>query len=583
MRKASDMRAGFEPSESSTIAADAVISALFEAGVDTFFGVPGGPVMPLFDAVLRHPHTRLIESRHETTAVFSAMGYWVQSGRVPVVLVTAGPGGTNAVTGMAAAFCEGVPVVVLCGDVAWESTGNICLQNMGPEGVDIENVARSVSRATLRLPEASTAYGYARYAVAAATAPGANGPVLLVLPLDRAATTISKSNAIVAPDSQGTLPVADADTVKKVAHCLAGAERPLVVVGAACRNATSEVKASVETLGLPFVTTPRGKGVLDEDHPLSLRSGGMAASWWARRYVSEGVDVALVLGTDLDDVSIGPTQYVRPGGELIHIDLDARVFGRGLPTTQGIVADLRAFTADLAAISRNFQIRNPYGADLRSRAVQESPFDCPDFAIDAASPVAPHRVLHDLEHAVGPSARFVSDIGEHMLFALHYLTARTVNSFGIHLGLGSMASGIGSAVGRAIADPTSLVVCICGDGCMQMAGSELLVARKHNLPVLTAVFNDSRYNMVYHGYRQQYGRTAAWSSPDIDFSLWARSHGIPATVIDRPGQITSELVEGLMAYGGPALLDIRHDADVRIQGAGRVETLQQMSLAHSDT
>jgi acetolactate synthase I/II/III large subunit len=564
--------------EPANTVADQIVGALVAMGVVTFFGVPGGPVMPLFDAVLRHPETRLVESRHESSAVFAAMGYWAQSGRVPGVLVTAGPGGTNVLTGMAAARCEQVPVVVLCGDVAWATSGRRHLQDMGPEGLDIEAMAGPASRAALRLPSPVAAASYARQAVAIATRPGQQGPVLLVAPLDQALSLAGERPAISMPVCAGDVPpAADRSVVLNVARRLAAARRPLIVIGAACRTAASETQAMVEALQVPFVTTPRGKGTLSERHPLSLRSAGMAASWWARNYTAEGVDVALVLGTDLDDVSIGPTPYVAPGGDLIHVDLDARVFGRGLPTTDGIVADLRIFAADLATAALERKLANPHGAQLRAQTVKLPAFDHPEFATDASCPVAPHRVLFDLQRAVGPSARFTSDMGEHLLFALHYLTAAGPDSFGAHLGLGSMGSGIGSAVGRALADSSSTVVCICGDGCMQMGGSELLVARQHDLPVLAAVFNDSRYNMVYHGYRQQYGRTAPWSCPDIDFSLWARSYGIPSAIIDRPGQITSELVNDLMEDGGPAVLDIRQDPDIRIKGAGRVEALQQMS------
>lgn len=564
-------------------AAEVLVAELVEAGVQTFFGVPGGPAMPLFDAVLRHPKARLVESRHETMAVFSAMGYWAQSGLVPGVIVTAGPGGTNVVTGMAAAHCEHVPVIVLCGDVSWAATGGRYVQDMGPEGLDIEAVCRSVSRATLRLPSATAAAGYARRAVAVAAAPGGRGPVLLVAPLNVASASATAPLMSGRSSVDHALPVASPQTVAEVTARLTTARRPLVVVGAACREFACEVQTLVEALQLPFVTTPRAKGLIDELHPLSLRSGGMAASWWARRYTQGGVDVALVLGTDLDDASVGPTRYVADGGHLFHVDLDSRVFGRTLPTEQGIVADVGGFANDVTRQGRALGLRSPHGAASRKEATQASAFDIAHFAFDDSSPVAAHRAVHDLEQAAGASARFVTDIGEHMLFALHYLTTRAADKFGVHLGLGSMASGIGSAIGRALADPTGRVVCICGDGCLQMGGSELLVARQLDLPVLVAVFNDSRYNMVYHGYRQQFGRTAPWSSPDVDFSLWARSYGIPAAVIDRPGQITAQLVDSLMAPGGPALLDIRHDRDVRIRGAGRVEALQQMSAVAGTT
>lgn len=558
-------------------AAEQIVETLVESGVDTFFGVPGGPVMPLFDAVLRHPLARLIESRHETTAVFSAMGYWAESGRVPGVLVTAGPGGTNAVTGVAAAFLERVPLILLCGDVAWAATGARHLQDMGPEGLDFEAMMRPITRAALRLPPSDAAVSYARRAVSVACRPGEQGPVLLVVPMDRAMARRKPSQVL--DRTAWVLPVADPPVVKDVARRLCGARRPLVVVGAACRDSAAEVQSMIEALRVPFVTTPRAKGVIDERHPLSLRNGGMAASWWARRYVAPGVDVALVLGTDLDDISIGITPYVGDGGELIHVDLDARVFGRGLPTALGIEADVRRFAAELARTARACGLVSATGVDARAAAVAASPYDHKSHGDDDAFPVSSHRALHDLEQAVGPDARFVTDIGEHMLFALHYLTATGPKRFGIHLGLGSMGSGVGSAVGRALADPSTPVVCVCGDGSMQMAGSELLVARAHRLPLLMAVFNDNRYNMVYHGYRQQFERSSAWSTPDVDFVAWAGAMGVPAVMVDRPGQITSSLIDDLMRVGGPALIEIRHDPEVRIKGAGRIEALQSMSVS----
>jgi acetolactate synthase-1/2/3 large subunit len=165
-----------------------------------------------------------------------------------------------------------------------------------------------------------------------------------------------------------------------------------------------------------------------------------------------------------------------------------------------------------------------------------------------------------------------------MLFALHYLTAQGPDAFTIHLGLGSMASGIASAIGQALADRDRPVCCICGDGGMQMAGMELLVAVRERLPVY-AVFNDARYNMVYHGYRQTFGRESPWSTPTVDFVSWARSLGANGERIDHPDDIGPEHFAALKH--GPMVLDIRQDASVRIQGEGRIEAIRQMSMLHT--
>jgi acetolactate synthase-1/2/3 large subunit len=264
---------------------------------------------------------------------------------------------------------------------------------------------------------------------------------------------------------------------------------------------------------------------------------------------------------------------------MIHVDLNPAVFSRNYPTKTAIVCELAAFIKRLRRLAHHFRLHNKRTPALVEEATARSPYDVEDFRIDDAPHIAPHRVIHDLERAAGPNTTFVSDIGEHMLFALHYLTARGPDNFVIHLGLGSMTSGICSAVGLAIGSPGRRIVCICGDGGMQMAGSELLVAAKLRLPIVYAIFNDARYNMVYHGYKQQFRREASWDTPWIDFVAWGRSFGLPGARIERPGQLTAHLLNELSADRLPVILDIRHDPDVRIHGAGRIEALQQMSMA----
>jgi acetolactate synthase-1/2/3 large subunit len=561
-----------EPEET---AAAQVVSALAAAGVDTYFGVPGGPIIALFDAILKSPGVTLVESRHETNAAFAAAGYWRATGKVPAVVVTAGPGATNAVTGIVSAHLEQVPMVVICGDVAWASSGGVVLQSLGREGVGIEGMLSNVTRATVRVAMARSAASQATAALRAATNSLKPGPALLILPIDYSTQTTDIAQ-IESVRTSISSQIGD-HVVIDVAEQLCRAKRPLVVVGAGCRPHATAVERMIEALRVPFVTTPRAKGVISEDHPYSLRNCGMAASWWARRYTAGGVDAALVLGTDLDDVSVGPTPPIGPDGTLIHVDLDPAVFNRNWPTKLAINCDLGPFAKHMREMARSFKLFNSGAADVMAEVTNASPFDCEGFRTDDSPHITPHRVIHDLETAAGPGATFVTDIGQHMLFGLHYLTATGPNSFVIHLGLGSMASGICSAIGLALGNRKRRVVCICGDGGMQMAGAEVAVALKLRLPIVYAIFNDARYNMVYHGHKQQFGGDTQWDSPWIDFVAWAGALGLPGARIDRPGQITADLLQQLTADGRPAVLDIRHDAAVRIRGAGRVEALQQMS------
>lgn len=557
-------------------AARRLVELLLSRGVDTYFGVPGGPICPFFEAVRLCPEATLVESRHESHAAFAAVAYHRASGRTPALLVTAGPGITNAVTGIASASLEGASLLVVAGDVAWATHGGRLAQDSGPEGLSVEQLLSSVTRAQVRVTNGRSASSQALCALDAAEDPARPGPALLVLPIDRAmedAQPFEGPRAI-----RGTRPAPEPAAIQRVLELLRQAKRPLLVLGNACRRDPAAVARLVERLDVPFVTTPSAKGVVSEHHPRSLRTGGMAASQWARAYTAEPVDVALVIGTDLDDTSIGPTPYIGRGGKLIHVDIDPRVFQRNLPTCLGITADLSEFCERLASAAGPGVPRGAEASAAFEAARSVSAFDVPDFAGDTGEPLPPHRAIADLEAAFGSRARFVSDIGEHMLFAVHYLTASGPDAFHIQLNLGSMGSGIAGAVGLALADRSSPVVCICGDGGMHMAGMEILTAKKLGLPIVYAVFNDSRYNMVYHGMRQIFGASLDHATPDVDFAAWARSMDVPALTIRAEGELTPEVAGRLCANGGPALLDLRIDRELRVRGGGRVEALQHMSL-----
>ncbi|MCA9646955.1 MAG: thiamine pyrophosphate-binding protein [Polyangiaceae bacterium] len=557
-------------------AADGIIDALVKEGVDTFFGIPGGPVSPVFDSILRHPGATLVESRHESAAAFAATAYYRASGKVPAVVVTAGPGATNAVTGVCSAHNEGVPLVLVIGDVAWAANGGRLLQNSGPEGIDVESLFDKMTRRAVRVTSPSAASSQATAVLEAATDPANPGPALLVVPIDRGA---AKTDGFrVSRTVTRRLSEPDRSVVLEVCRLLAQAEHPLLVFGSGARPYSKVLRRLVDALDVPFVTTPKAKGIVSEEHPRSLRHGGLAASIWARDYTKLGVDVAVVLGTDLDDCSVGPTPYVAPGGRLVHVDRDATVFNRNLPTELGVVSDVGAFAEKMYDVVLEEGLRNTRCRGKLRELRARSPFDDATFGGEDQPLITPQRAVVELERAAGANATFVTDIGEHMLFALHYLTAKDPKGFQIQLGLGSMGSGVSGAIGAAIGNRARPVVCICGDGSMQMAGMELLVAAKERLPVIFAVFNDARYNMVYHGYKQVFGREAQWSTDFVDFAAWARSMGVTGVRVNHPGEIREELFDRLLELGGPAVLDIRIDRDVRLAGGGRNEALQHMSM-----
>lgn len=546
-----------------------LIDAFIKNGSDTFFGIPGGPVSPVFDAILRHPKARLIESRHETSAVFAAIGFNRATGKIPIIVVTSGPGALNAVTGIASAWAEKVPLVLISGDVSWEKSGGKLLQDSGSEGIDLDKVFSDITESCIRALKAETvvSQGIASLYNARRT----SSPTLFIIPINRAMTKVNNIDIIFESDHNLDI------ILQNVSRSLIYAKRPLIVVGSGCRKHVDIIHDLIEQLNIPFVTTPRAKGLISELHSMSLRHGGLGASMWARQYTSDGVDVALVLGTDLDDCSIGPTEYIQPNGELIHVDLDSTVFNRNLSTKIGIIGDIGSIAKRIVETAKDWGFFHPYTNELIEKIKESSAFGVEDFRSDESSKITPHRAIADIEAVFGRQARYVTDIGEHMLFALHFLTAQSPDDFTIHLGLGSMGSGIGSSIGLALGDKTRGVVCICGDGGMQMSGMEALVAIRENLPIVFTVFNDNRYNMVYHGHKFVFGKKHAWDTHPIDFVKWANSIGMKATRIDSPGQITSDLIMNLSNGNQPILLDIHIDGDVKFQGGGRNESLQHMS------
>jgi acetolactate synthase-1/2/3 large subunit len=570
------------PAETEPVrAARALIAGLVRAGVRTYFGVPGGPAAPLFQALDEVDGARLVESRQETAAAFEAAGWFRATGEVAAVLVTAGPGATSAVTGVVNASLERVPMIVIAGDVAWSATGGRLAQDSGPEGVALEELFARSTRMQVRIARPESASSQALAALDAACAHDRPGPALVVVPMQHGAATTTPARISRLRGLRRLDPI-DPEAIRETAEILAAARRPLLVLGGGARRHADAMRRLVDAIDVPFVTTPGGKGVVSEAHPRSLRHGGLAASAWARAYTKEGVDACVVLGSDLDDASIGPTRYVAPDGRLVHVDLDARVFHRNLRTTLGVVADI----GDFADALREHWTQEGHWNGAAARAVRTMKASTPAFELprstSPAGTIAPHDAILELEAAM-PGATFCSDIGEHMLFALHYLTARSPGSFHIQLSLGSMGSGIATAIGLALGAPAQRVVCIAGDGCMQMMGSELLVAKKERLPIVFAVFNDARYNMVHHGMKQLYGAARAWDAgTTVDFVKWAEAFGIDAIRVDGPGQLEASRLEALLAGGGPLVLDMRIDRDVRLAGAGRVESLQQMS-AHELT
>ncbi len=554
-------------------AATVLLQAFAAHGVRAAFGIPGGAASPIFDGLLEVPEIAFTATRHEAIAGFAASGHARATGKPALVLTTSGPGLTNAITGMAAAALEELPVIFIAGEVASHAAGRGALQDGSPAGLDSLAMVRSMARWATTLTSPAQARATAERAWQIATGPRP-GPVYIGVPLDVGGLA-SAPHGLVLGEGGPLLP--DALACRRAAHRLRGARRPLLLLGNGARGAAPEARALAERLSLPVVVTGHAKGVFPESHPLYVGILGVGQHPTVTEYLTERPDVVCVVGSRLGDVATNGWKAPLEGtAETIQIDRDPLLLGSNFPVTLGIVADARhalqemvsSLPSDVVPPARNV----PSCRSARS-----------ELAFSNSIPLKPQRVLASLSEAF-PEAIWCSDIGEHLAMALHYLRVDDPSRFHAMVGFGSMGSGIGSAIGMKLAKPDSTVVAVCGDGGMAMHAGEMLTCAESGIGVIFAVMNDGRWNMIHHGFRSVYGRLPpALPSRFADLATVATGFGAVGVTIRRPSDLDPERLRRLTApssAGGearlsrPVVLDIRIDASESFTAESRAATIR---------
>ncbi|MFO0735307.1 MAG: thiamine pyrophosphate-binding protein [Labilithrix sp.] len=549
--------------------ADLLVDVLVDAGVEVIFGLPGGPVAPLMDALLDRPQIRTITTRHEAGALFAAAGYAQSTGKLAVCVVTSGPGILNAMTGIANAYCEGLPILVIAGDVPRDRVGKGAAQDGTSFGLDVIHMAKPISKFAAAASESATAPGLLRQAIATAMA-GRKGPSVVTVPLDVATLKAIPPLLGVKLEERYETP---AETLDGVAEALRTARRGLILAGSGCRwgNGPKMLRELAERLQIPVMTTPKAKGVLPETHALSLGVFGWGGHASASEYLEAGVDVVFAIGTSLGEHASDSWSTKLAGSEhFIHLDIDATRIGRNYAVTYGMVDTVENALPKLMERFKGMPRRFPMRHGVRRANTGDL------VLVGKEGKIAPQRALWELQKAVPEDAMYTSDIGAHMFFALHHIEAKTPTSFMITLSLGSMGSGIGGAFGVKVAHPDRPVVSICGDGCFSMALGDIACAAQNDIPLIVAVLNDERYGMVEIGHDVIYGRTPKFSMP-MNIERLAEGAGARCVVITEPGQLENlDLVA--MAGQKPLVLDIRIDPTVHLNPS-RLEFLKKAATS----
>ncbi|MGQ0507096.1 MAG: thiamine pyrophosphate-binding protein, partial [Myxococcaceae bacterium] len=519
-----------------------------------------------YDALVDRPDLRVINTRQETGAVYMAIGHARASGKLPCVLVTSGPGITNAITGLAAAYADGVPLILIAGEVPRRNFGRGALQEGSQYQLDILSMVRSVTKFAAEVSNPRAAATVVQKAVSTALS-GRQGPVFLSLPLDIANEFACGLSATARASTKFEI---DLDAVANAAELLQNSERGLLYVGSGARHPESVqlIKQLSTTLGIPVMTTPKAKGVFPESHPLSLGVFGYGGHPSASAYLEETPDVMLCIGSGLGETSTNSwSTALQPTKAFLQIDIDAAQIGKNYAVDLGLVGPANIVLREIA---------NRITPRTRSTFASGKTHVSPEEMTSDATPLKPARVLQMLQEYAPQGTLYTADVGEHAIFAIHYLNVDDPNGFIVNFGLGAMGSGIGAAIGAKVARPDDTVISICGDYGFQMHGMELATCVQDGIGVIFAVFNDARMRMVESGLHRIFGRSKAMHSTEVDFAKFAEAVGAKGFVIRTPEDF-AQLPKGLGEDGVPVVLDCRVDPNACFTVNGRVAQIKSFT------
>ncbi|MEM2093600.1 MAG: biosynthetic-type acetolactate synthase large subunit [Candidatus Bathyarchaeia archaeon] len=486
--------------------ARALIESLKQQKVEVIFGIIGGAILPVYDA-LYNSDIRHILSRHEQCAAHAADGYARASGRPGVCMATSGPGATNLVTGIANAYMDSSPVIAFTGQVStFSRNSSYMIGKDAFQEADIIGITTPITKFNYQIRSAAEIPKIVRSAFYIATS-GRPGPVLVDLPknvqMDTAEMDFSSSMAF-----RGYKPVTDPHPlqIKRAAEILLSAERPVILAGGGViiSNAFQELLNLSELLLAPVATTLMGKGCFPENHPLSLGHIGMHGNPVANKMILEA-DVLLAVGTRFSDRTTGRLDTFCKDAKIIHVDIDPAEIGKNLDVDLPIVADAKkALAAIHAALSE--KISNPKGNSSWLQKIKDAKEAYELSSANNNGGLRPKILLKELRQLLPEDAILTTEVGQNQMWAaLHFkvIKPRTYITSG---GLGTMGFGFPAALGAKVACPDRIVVDVAGDGSFLMTEQELACSVEEKIPVTVIVLNNSVLGMVAQWQRLFYDR-----------------------------------------------------------------------------
>ncbi len=540
-----------------TTGAEAVVRALENAGVEYAFGVQGGAIMPVYDA-LYDSDIRHVTMAHEQGASHAADAYGIVSGEPGVCLATSGPGATNLVTGLADADMDSDPMIALTGQVPTAFVGNDAFQETDTTGVTTPVTKNNTfSSDPDRVgSDVSEAFALARE--------GRPGPTLVDLPKDITnAETDREPDEPKTPDTYHVQERADEEIVEAAAERIENAERPVMLLGGgvikgeaseACREFAIEHE-------IPVITTMPGTGAFPEDHELSLEGAGMHGTGYANMAITL-CDTLIGVGTRFDDRLTGGIDSFAPDAEVIHVDIDPAEISKNIYADYPLVGDAATVVSQLADAVES----SPQAKKWRAQCQQWKTEYPMDYETPEDEPLKPEFVVEAVDEATSDRAIVTTGVGQHQMWAWQYWTYTEPRTWVSSHGLGTMGYGLPAAIGaRLAADDDQEVICFDGDGSFLMTIQGLSVAVRENMDITFVVLNNEYVGMVRQWQDAFFeGRhSASEYSWCPEFDKLAEAFGANGFRIDDYDEV-ADVIEAALEYDGPSVIDAHIDPHANV-------------------
>lgn len=553
---------------------DLLLRYLERLGVEYVFGVPGGSIEPFYDALARSERRggiRTITARHESGAAFMAEGYARETGKIGVCCSTAGPGATNLLTGVASAYADGIPMLVITAQTALDKFGQGSLQETSCTGIHTVEMFARCTRYNTLVSHPAQLETKVLQAVSHAMS-NQPGPAHLAIPLDVMRHRIPddvKDGALHAFINHEVAP--NQPAVQSLLKELEAASKVTLVLGEGAAGANDMLVALAESRNWLMVTTPRGKGLIDSFHPLYRGVFGFAGHNSATDALKvENAERVVAIGTALDEVSTcgwDPTTILSD--RLIHVSGNPAHLSRSTMARLVVLGSPKLLFEPLvnAFKAKQSGSRAQPLTDY-DRVPENTRFDEPEKCFDRSGRVKPQALMTYMSRICPPDTRVLMDTGNSFLWGIHYWNIRRPdgmppekNQFSIGLGFAAMGWAIGTSMGMATANRQNPVVCFTGDGSYLMSGQELTVALQEDLNVLMLVLNDASLGMVSHGQKLSGGEQVGTRLPNVDFAMMARALGVESYRLETMAQLMDLDIPGILSRPGPCLIDIIVDGD----------------------